>query len=316
MKNNNLVKTNRGLGAMQMALDLGVEIQKDINGIEMGVLENGMPFLTQRGLAGICGQSHKRIYDISNQWEEHYHDEVISSKDRISFIREYLFTNGYKEPKLYIECNEGAKVTHAFPEIVCMAILEFYAFESRVKTQEAIGSYRKLSRFGLQEFIYKSLSYTPNDKWKYYLDRFSLLENKIPAGYFTIFQEIATMVVSIINSGLTVNDKTIPDISVGRTWASRWTSNNLSNEFGERIEYEHNYPSYYPQASSNPQSPWAYPDAALPAFRKWFKQDYLTTKFPRYILVKANVLPGGKNEALGLAGVFNKEHRTITQEEE
>ncbi|MFZ6778354.1 hypothetical protein ACO0LD_16130 [Undibacterium sp. Ji83W] len=34
----------------QIPLDLGIEVQKDINGIEMGVLENGIPYLTQRGL--------------------------------------------------------------------------------------------------------------------------------------------------------------------------------------------------------------------------------------------------------------------------
>jgi hypothetical protein len=29
----------------QLVLDIGVQIQKDVNGIEMGVLENGIPFL-------------------------------------------------------------------------------------------------------------------------------------------------------------------------------------------------------------------------------------------------------------------------------
>ena len=39
----------------QIPLDLGIEVQKDINGIEMGVLENGIPYLTQRGLATVTG---------------------------------------------------------------------------------------------------------------------------------------------------------------------------------------------------------------------------------------------------------------------
>lgn len=39
----------------QLVLDIGVQIQADVNGIEMGVLENGIPYLTQNGLAKIAG---------------------------------------------------------------------------------------------------------------------------------------------------------------------------------------------------------------------------------------------------------------------
>ena len=69
---------------------------------------------------------------------------------------------------------------------------------------------------------------------------------------------------------------------------------------------EHNYPSYYPQAESNPQTPWAYPDAALPQFRRWFRNEYLLTKFPPYILSKAKLLPGGKLEAEQIVALFDQ----------
>lgn len=47
---------------VQLKLDLGIEVEKEVAGIEMGVLENGIPYLTQRGLAamakrGIAGHS-------------------------------------------------------------------------------------------------------------------------------------------------------------------------------------------------------------------------------------------------------------------
>jgi hypothetical protein len=32
----------------QIPLDLGIQVEKSIGGIEMGVLENGLPYLTQR----------------------------------------------------------------------------------------------------------------------------------------------------------------------------------------------------------------------------------------------------------------------------
>jgi hypothetical protein len=35
----------------QYTLDLGIEVEKSVGGVEMGVLENGMPYLTQTGLA-------------------------------------------------------------------------------------------------------------------------------------------------------------------------------------------------------------------------------------------------------------------------
>ena len=52
----------------QLLLDLGIEVQKDIDGIEMGVLENGIPFLTQNGLAKIAGTARSVIYDIATEW--------------------------------------------------------------------------------------------------------------------------------------------------------------------------------------------------------------------------------------------------------
>ncbi len=52
------------------------------------------------------------------------------------------------------------------------------------------------------------------------------------------------------------------------------------------MKYVHNYPAYYLQSFSNPQQSWAYPDEALPLFRMWFKEEYLASKFPQYLLKK------------------------------
>jgi hypothetical protein len=287
----------------QIPLDLGIEVQKDINGIEMGVLDNGMPYLTQRGLSGVTGAARSLIQTITKEWEEHYNDAVIG-KDRISFFKQYLFSNGFNEPTLHIETVQNGTIHYAYPDVVCMAFLEYYAFESKGENTVALDSYRKFAAFGLRRFIYEALDYTPSDKWKYHHDRVSLLKDSAPNGYFTIFQEITGLIVDLITSDLTVNHKTVPDISVGQAWAKYWAENQLEAQFGKRIPYEHNYPSYYPQALSNPQKPNAYPDAALPSFRQWFRQVYLLTKFPKYILTKANLLPGGTNEALQIGNMY------------
>ncbi|MGX9217228.1 hypothetical protein ACWV27_02270 [Massilia varians] len=287
----------------QMPLDLGIEIQRDINGIEMGVLENGIPYLTQRGLSGITGVARNVIQTITKEWEDS-HDSPVLGKDRISFFKEYLNSKGFNEPKLYLETVQNSTVHYAYPDIVCMAFLEYYAFESKAGNTTAVENYRRFAAFGLRKFIYEALNYTPADSWQFYHDRVSLLKGSAPVGHFTIFQEITGLVVDLISSGLTVNHKTIPDISVGMAWGKYWTSGNLESQFGPRTLYEHNYPSYYPQAASNPQTPNAYPDAALPHFRQWFRQTYLPTKFPQYILSKAAQLPGGKTEALKIGAMY------------
>lgn len=59
-KNNDLEAKTVALAAppKQFPLDLGIEIERDIGGVEMGVLENGMPYLTQRGLVAVTLSVH------------------------------------------------------------------------------------------------------------------------------------------------------------------------------------------------------------------------------------------------------------------
>jgi len=300
------MKNNRQVAAQkQMPLDLGVEVQRDVNGIEMGILENGIPYLTQRGLSEVTGIARNAIQGITKEWEDHYDDEVLG-KDRIAFFKQYLNSKGYNDPKLHVETVQNGVVHYAYPDIVCMAFLEYYAFESKADSAKAIDSYRRFAAYGLQRFIYDALNYTPADKWKYHHDRVSLLKDSTPPGHFTIFHEVTGLIVDLINADLTVNHKTIPDVSVGTVWGKYWTDNGLDSVYGARITWDHNYPDYYPQALSNPQPAKAYPDAALPEFRRWFREDYLPTKFPKYILGKANLLPGGKTEALRIGGMYER----------
>lgn len=287
----------------QLPLDLGIEVQRDVNGIEMGVLENGIPYLTQRGLSTITGIARFAIQGITKEWEDQFEDEILG-KDRASFFKEYLFRNGYKERKLHLETLQNGRVHYAYPDIVCMAFLEYYAFESRAESDTALENYRKFAGFGLRRFIYEALDYTPGDKWKYYHDRVTLLKDSAPPGYFIIFQEVTGLTVDLIANDLPVNSKTIVDASVGHHWAAHWKDNDMESRFGSRIPFDHNYPDYFPQARSNPQHANAYPDSALAEFRRWFRQVYLLTKFPAYMLTKANLLPGGKREAAQIGGMY------------
>lgn len=110
--------------------------------------------------------------------------------------------------------------------------------------------------------------------------------------------------VDLITVGLVVNMYTVPDISVGSCWGRHWTSSGLSRRFSERVQCTHLYPDDFNQSASNPQMINAYPNEALSEFRRWFRHEYLPTKFPKYILSKAGVLPEGRTEALRIADNF------------
>lgn len=286
----------------QGILDLGVEVERTVGGVEMGVLENGLPYLTQRGLAEMSGAARKTIQELSQEWEEAQLSGVFP-KGRMTFFRDYLSKSGYDEPKLYMEIMKASSPHYAYPDVVCTALIEYFAFEAQRTNETALASFRNLARFGLQRFIYEALGYSLPDKWKYHHDRISLVQSAAPDGYFIIFNEVSGMIVDLINADLPVNDKTIPDISVGRCWGDHWTGCGFDTDYGARIEYEHNYPSYYPQSAKNPLPAKAYPNAALPEFRRWFRHDYLTTRFPKYILTKAHLL-GGQEQAKQIGALY------------
>lgn len=287
----------------QLKLDLGIEVEKVVGGIEMGVLENGIPYLTQRGLAEMTGAARRSIQEITEEWEEAQASGVW--RGRMAYFQDYLSKAGFEEQRLFIEITKDGSPHYAYPDMVCMAMVEYFAFEAQRTNETALSNFRNLARYGLQKFIYDALGYIPEDPWKLFNARVSLLKDSVPAGYFSVFKESTGLVVDLINAGLSVNQHTIPDGSVGGTWGRYWTANNLSEKYGERIEYAHHYPPEYPQSASNPQPAKAYPNVAWPAFQEWFRTVYLPTKYPVYILKKAKMLPGGTEEARQLASMYD-----------
>lgn len=304
MENNMMSAQNAIIPATpaQGVLDIGVEVERIVAGVEMGVLENGVSYLTQRGLAEMSGAARSTIQELTQEWHESQKVGVFSSK-RMVWFREYLAERGYDEPQLFIEIRKDGSAQYAYPDVVCMAVIEYFAFEAQRTNPTALTNFRNLARFGLQRFIYEALGYTPPDRWKYHHDRISILQGGAPEGHFIIFNEVSGMIIDLINADLAVNDKTIPDISVGKCWGDHWTKSGFDQVYGSRIKYEHNYPAYYPQAASNPQLPWAYPNEALAEFRRWFRHDYLVTRFPRYILTKAHLV-GGQEQAKQIGNLY------------
>ena len=257
----------------QYTLDLKIEVEREIDGVGMGVLSDGSPFLNIRGLANMCGVDSSMITRITADWI------AAPLKPREQKIRELVRAQGGDDSVAFIAIEKNGTINHIIPSAVCMAVLEYYAFEAKTSSDKAAQSYRILARKGFQQFIYAQVGYNPtgepNVAWQQFHDRVSLVYHSVPDGYFSIFKEIADIIVTMIRSGAKIGKDFIPDISVGLAWAKYWKNENLEVMYGERRRYNHNYPEYFPQALSNPQPAYCYPDDALGEFRKWIREHYL-----------------------------------------
>lgn len=288
LKNNELSNkiTPHQTTQRQARLDLSIKASKEIDGIGMGVLSDGTAYLTARGLAKLCGVEHTTILDISNTWPE----SVQSPK--VTKIKEIL----YKHHKpvndaAHYEILEKNVLTHAYPDYVCIAILEYYAFEAGQHTKTvALQNFRHLAGVALKTFIYNKVGYDPaqiSNCWAPLLERMSSTAGSVPVGYFGIFKETVDLAVSLGEVGLYVDQGFIHDISVGQAWSVYWKNNNLNSKYGARITYNHEYPESFSQFYSNPQEARAYPEESLPEFRRWLREEYIRGgKLRAYLLGK------------------------------
>ena len=277
--------SSKEINPAQGSLDLRVDRQTEIQGIGMGVLSDGTPFLTQRGLARLCGVQNAHIGTIGTEWSD------AAQKPRISTIKDLLSSRGVHLSAPYIQVMDGGRTLYAYPDTVCLAILEYYAFEAGANCKaEARTNFRHLAGKALQEFIYTQVGYSPAAhipvSWQMFHDRVGLVYHTVPRGYFSVFKEIADIIVTLIRTGATLDHKFVPDISVGQHWGKHWSDNACDVVYGDRIKYEHNYPDYFPQSASNPQAAYCYPDSALGEFRRWMHEVYLRDKFVTYLTTK------------------------------
>jgi hypothetical protein len=187
----------------QFSLDLGIAREVEIDGIGMGVLSDGTAYLTARGLARLCGVDHTLILQLGQDWNSK------SPRPRTARIKEALRQQGLFMPEPYISIIVDGTSHHAYPEVVCMAVLEYYAFDATQGSREtALRNYRLLARRSFREFIYAQVGYDPQQlipaAWRQFHDRVSLVYDTVPAGYFSIFKEIADIVVTLINEGVKI----------------------------------------------------------------------------------------------------------------
>lgn len=151
-------ENNNSESCLRQSRLFSVNTQKEINGIEVGVLDNGIPFLTELGLSRIAGINRSMLRRLSADWA---HEKT---KPRGQKIQELLEQRGFKEDYLFLYAIQNGEDVNAYHEYACMAILEFYAFETDGPRKEAISAYRIFSRAGFRPFIYSVTGYVPNAK--------------------------------------------------------------------------------------------------------------------------------------------------------
>ena len=269
----------------QGVFHLDIELAKDVNGIGMGVLSDGTPYLNQRGLAALCGVQNAHIGTISSQWGD-------DDKPRIKAIRSNLAKAGFTSAAAHIELIHNGQPHYCYPAEICLAVLEYYAFDAGSNCQpEARDNFRLLAGSKLREMIYSQVGYDPAhlkrfDKWH---ERIALNYQSAPRGFFHVFNEAHTVVYELILAGADIGEKNVVDISIGQHWSKYWTDDDLTAAYGDRTRYPHSYPDSHPQAKSNPQESWCYPLVALGAYRAWLQDVYIEGgKFSAYLKGKVS----------------------------
>ncbi|SUB99911.1 hypothetical protein [Proteus penneri] len=270
----------------QLNLPLRPVKEAEIEGIQMGVLSDGTPYLTMRGLAMMCGVAPSVIQGLASNWQMEKH------RPRGRKIQESLVAQGYANKDLIVRIWGVGGENHAYTGPVCMAILEYYALDatSTGNQNKARDSYRILARDSFTRFIYEKTGYNPKQaidpSFINYQDRV-MLNDQIPVNYFSVFRECADIVIHLINKGFPINDTTMPDGSVGQHWGKYWNNNRLFDKYGERVKFSHTFPDSYRQAVANSfVKPWIYPIEALGEFRKWLYNNYAMDKLEDYLKYK------------------------------
>lgn len=272
----------------QASLNVFIEKDTELGDIGMGVLSDGTPYLSQRGLAAICGVQNAHIGTISSQWP------ASVELPRIKSIKGTLTKMGFSAPSAHIEIMHKGKINYCYPAEVSLAILEYYAFDAGANCQpEARDNFRLLAGSKLRELIYSYVGYDPSgrniDRFKNWHDRVALNYQSAPRGYFCVFNEAHTIFYELIQAGADIGPTVVVDISIGQHWSRYWMDSDASALYGERCRFPHRYPDSHPQARSNPQDSWCYPLAALGAYREWLQSAYIEGgKFSTYLQGKVS----------------------------
>lgn len=164
----------------------------EFDGIQMGVLQDGTPFLTGRGLASLCGVSPQAIFD----WGSLINEDTPRWRIMSRLLRERNFPNS----EIYFVLEDHPQRPNVYIGKVCTAFLEYYAFEASLENrkEKALSIARVLLNKTFEDFIYSLCGYktTKLTFSEYTLSRIthhhniSLNKIPLPDGYFCLFDRM------------------------------------------------------------------------------------------------------------------------------
>jgi hypothetical protein len=250
--------------------------------IEVGVLRDGTPFLSGRGLAKACGISNSTLVG----WGETA--PQLGDKYRAGKMANLLATYGYTGDRLFVRVAHGVfsgkPNVSAYPYQVCMAFLDYYAFEAN--KEEARNSLRILSEKQLPHFIYDAIGYKPPQPRPAIApsQRDRPLCGPIPDGYFSAFHTASRDNLRPLQATLSRYSQILSYTHIEKAWHRYWDINKLWEQHGPRKAYLRRCLDSAPQRTRDGYiCTYLYPVAALEDFRQWLNWQYIPERFPSYL---------------------------------
>ncbi|MDA0673529.1 MAG: hypothetical protein O3C67_07470 [Cyanobacteria bacterium] len=250
--------------------------------IEVGLLRDGTPFLSGRGLAKACGISNSTLVgwgELTPQPGEKY---------RAGKMANLLASYGYTGDRFFVRVASGVAMgskpqVSAYPYQVCMAFLDYYAFEAH--KEEARNSLRILSEKQLPQFIYEAIGYpsAPSPTVVPNAHREPPLRGPIPEGYFSVFHLTARGAVRTLPTPSGFPRPLFSYTQIERAWHRYWDIHTLWRDHGPRRTYLRRCLDVVPHRTVDGYvKTYLYPLAALEAFQRWLNWDYIPDRFPSY----------------------------------
>ncbi len=249
--------------------------EADINGVRMAVATDGRAFLSEFGVAALCGVSVATIEVIRVQWNER------PVTPRIAKIKQSVAHSGHIGPSVPVTAVLNGVRQYYFPIEACRSILEYFAMDAGPDcTATAQKHFYKLAMTGLNDAIRQSVGADPataeDRRWAKWRERMDPAYECEPPGYFSIFGAIQNLILKLVQAEVDVNEHTVPDSSIEDCWSQHWEQHEFARECGDRVRYTQQYPPSHPYAKSSPQQDaWAYPEKALGTFRTWLRESYV-----------------------------------------
>ena len=227
---------------------IGIQIQKEVDGLTMGILMDGIPYLSESSLAELCGVSQITINSISQEW----HSKPLTK--RIAAIKMNLAESGYTAPRAYVTAMWNGVEQCCYPSNICISILMYFAFDAGPNCQEkARESLRRLVN-SPQDLIPKSSGHDSQTGG-----------DAMPPGFF---------IPEMMPFGL---DPVDLNRSIEQCWDQYWEDHKLSAKYGERI------PNPASKSNANVEK-WFYPAKSVEVYRVWEQHEYYAGgKFEAYL---------------------------------